>query len=339
MAYATIRNLLLSGLILAGATSCERLFLELPSTDPEAIFEEAWEYADREYAFFDFKNINWDEVYDEFRPKVNPQSTDEELFEVLDDMLYRLRDGHVNLTAGFDFSRNWRWYLDFPPNFNYNILERNYFQEQQQFIGGFTMMDFGEVGYIRYASFSSPVSDGQLDYILDQFQHKKGIIFDIRENGGGSVDNVNRIASRFTASTIDIGRQRFRNGSEHNDFSPWMPLQLEPAEEDRTQFLKPIILLTNRSCFSSATFFAMYMKALPNVTIIGDWTGGGGGIPAFTELANGWILRVSNTQTETTDGLNIEGGVPPDIEVELTEEDENQGIDTILEKAFELLDQ
>ncbi|MCB0638398.1 MAG: hypothetical protein KDC54_17330, partial [Lewinella sp.] len=65
--------------------------------------------------------------------------------------------------------------------------------------------------------------------------------------------------------------------------------------------------------------------------------GGGGGAPSYTELANGWTLRVSNTQLEAPDGFNVEDGIPPDVQVDMDEADRDEGKDTILERALELI--
>ncbi|MEM8525381.1 MAG: S41 family peptidase [Bacteroidota bacterium] len=323
--------------------NCETVFFEEETPlNPQAIFEEAWEFADQEYSFFDYKKIDWNAVRAEYSQRINPEMNREELFDVIADMLFELRDGHVNLRASFDRSRNWRWFLEFPPNYNYDILERNYFQEEQQFVGSFIVYDFGDVGYMHYRSFSSSVSEGALNYIMEKFKDHKGIIVDIRDNGGGSSGNVTRISRRFTKEPILVGRECYRNGVNHNDFSEWEDVTLEPydpdsdIENDTTvyHFTKPVALLTNRSCYSAASFFTQYMKALPNVTVMGDWTGGGGGAPSFTELGNGWRMRVSNTQFESPDGFNIENGIPPDVAVELKKEDADAGKDTILEEAL-----
>ena len=61
---------------------------------------------DQKYTFFDVKNINWDSVREVYRPMVNDDMSDEELFKVCADMLNTLRDGHTNLFSSFDVSRN-----------------------------------------------------------------------------------------------------------------------------------------------------------------------------------------------------------------------------------------
>lgn len=320
-------------------SSCEMLFMEAnPSTVPTAIFDEAWTFVDREYSFFDFKDIDWKDVRTQFEPMVSDTMNSEELFDVMADMLFVLRDGHVNLSASFDRSRNWRWFLNHPPNYDYNLLERNYFNEQQQFVGAFTIFDFGDVGYIRYSSFSNTVSNGAMNYILDKFKDHKGIIIDVRSNGGGNILNVTAIAERFTDQEVLVGRQRYRNGPTYEDFSAWDDLTLQPFAieegEETKRFLKPVVVLTNRLSYSATTMFSQYMRELPNVKLMGDWTGGGGGGPSFTELANGWVLRVSNTQLVSPNGFNVEDGVPPDVRIDLDSTDAANGVDTILEEAL-----
>lgn len=316
-------------------SSCERLLVKPDvSADPVSVFEEAWNFADKEYSFFEFKNINWDDAYQQLRPLVKEDMSDDALFEVIADMLYLLRDGHVNLRTPFNRSRNWSWFLNSPENFNYSLLERNYFQAEQQFVGPFVVQDFGDVGYFYYGSFGSGVSGSNMDYITDKFKDHKGLIIDMRGNGGGSLSNVYQIASRFTDVDIVCANERYKTGPGHDEFSDMEELILNPRG---TFYDKPVILLTNRKCYSATNFFTTFMQTLPTVTVMGDTTGGGGGGPTFTELANGWNLRVSATQLFTLDGLNVEDGVPPDVRVDLDPADEANGIDTMLELALEEL--
>ena len=319
--------------------SCEEVFFEeVPSDSPSSIFEQAWAFADQEYTFFKFKNIDWDSVYQEFKPLVDDNMSDEELFRVLADMLFLLRDGHVNLKSKFDRSRNWEWYLGFPENFNYSLLERNYFMSEEQFVGSFTVYDFGDVGYLRYSSFGNSVSNDNLDYVIDQFDGHKGLIIDVRNNGGGFLGNAYKIAKRFASREKRVALQYFKDGPNHNDLDGPYSTDITPPE-DLPTYLKPVVVLTNRHSFSATTFFTQYMRELDNVTIMGDWTGGGGGAPSFTELSNGWELRVSSTLTTDPQGFNIEDGIPPDIKVDMNKEDEDAGKDTILEEALKLLRQ
>ena len=98
------------------------------------------------------------------------------------------------------------------------------------------------------------------------------------------------------------------------------------------------VVLTNRDVYSTANMFASYMKEVPNATVIGGVTGGGGGDPCSYYLPNGWTITISgHKMVLDVNKVHIEAGVKPDIEVNITEEDITNKKDTILEKAIEEL--
>ena len=72
-------------------------------------------------------------------------------------------------------------------------------------------------------------------------------------------------------------------------------------------------------------------------TLVGDKTGGGSGLPFSSELPNGWGVRFSASPHLNAEKEHIEFGIDPDEEVDMDKEDENNGIDTIIERARELL--
>lgn len=335
MRIVSITVLWMLGLALVG---CETLFMKPnPGTSPQDIFEEAWTFTDQEYSFFSFKGIDWDSVRTVYEPQVREDMTDEALFDLLADMLFTLRDGHVNLRTSFDRSRNWTWFLDYPPNYNEDVLERFYWKNEQQFVGPFVVYDFGDVGYARYASFSNFVSSSSIDYIVEQFDQEgyKGMILDMRSNGGGSTSNIGRILGRFTNKAVVAAQERNKVGPGHDELGPLYDFTIEPQGD--TNYTKPVVVLVNRLSYSATNFFATATKAFPNITLMGDTTGGGGGAPSFIDLANGWNLRVSNTQLFDLNGFNVEDGVPPDVYVQLDSAQMQQGVDTMLELALETL--
>ena len=77
---------------------------------PEGNFEALWKIIDEHYCFFDYKNVNWDDIYKIYKVRARGDINREQLFEVLTDMLSELRDGHVNLYSAFDYGRYWRWH-------------------------------------------------------------------------------------------------------------------------------------------------------------------------------------------------------------------------------------
>jgi len=81
------------------------------------------------------------------------------------------------------------------------------------------------------------------------------------------------------------------------------------------------------------------MKQLPNVVVVGDQTGGGGGLPMNSELPNGWMVRYSACPMYDANMQNIEFGISPDIKVDMSHTDMDKGIDTIIETAIKYLNQ
>ncbi len=316
--------------------SCEKIFMEPDaSRDPETVFEDIWTFADRHYSFFEYKDVDWDEVYSRYRGKVHSGLNPVQFFDICADMLYELKDGHVNLLSSFDRSRYWEWYLDSPENFYYSIIERHYYQDRQRYIGPLEYLDLGQLIYVYYGSFANTISEGNLDLLINNLSLKKGLILDIRNNGGGNIDNARRLASRFTEQKVKVGTNWVKSGPGHEDFIT-EDIFIEP--HDGPRFDGKVVVLTNRRSYSASTYFTQYIRELSNVTLVGDTTGGGGGLPAFRDLPNGWLLRVSSSRFYAPDGLNIEGGIPPDFQIDIDEEEAfaNEE-DPIIEKAIELI--
>ncbi len=210
-------------------------------------------------------------------------------------MLYELQDGHVNLASAHNVSYYDAWYQDYPRNFRADLLEDSYLGRASTDYRTAAGLKYkilkDNIGYIRYESFADPVGNGNLDEVLSYLSVCNGLIIDVRDNGGGNATNSARIASRFTNEKILTGYISHKTGTGHNDFSKPYAIYLEPANGVRWQ--KKVVVLTNRRSFSATNDFVNHMRCLPNVTTIGDKTGGGSGMPFTSELPNGWSVRFS----------------------------------------------
>jgi hypothetical protein len=303
-------------------------------------FDALWTTIDQKYCFFPYKaeeyGLDWDEVYDRYRPQVFSGMTRDSLFTVLSNMLCELRDGHVNLYSAFNVGRYWAWWQDYPTNFDSNI-QRNYLGNDYRIAGGikYTVLQPDSVGYIYYGSFANVVGESNMDYVLYYLRNCKGIIFDIRNNGGGTLTTVETIASRFTDERILSGYIRHKTGTGHDDFSDFYPMYLDPSE--RVRYTGRIALLTNRSVFSAANNFVSVMRLLPQVTTVGDRTGGGSGLPFSSELPIGWSVRFSASPIYNAAKEHTEFGIDPDVKSSMTLEDMLRGVDTIIEDARKVL--
>lgn len=298
---------------------------------PSGNFEALWKIMDEHYCFFQEKGVDWDSVHAVYAPRFNAGMTDDQELEVLGNMLAELKDGHVNLFASFDYSRYWGFHEDYPKNYS-DTLARHYLGTDYRISNGFKyrIMD-DNVGYLRVSSFEDTIGAGNLDDILLYLQPCLGIIIDLRDNGGGMLTAAEALAARFTDKEILVGYMRHKTGKGHNDFSDMEEQTLKPAKGIRWH--KPVVVLTNRSVYSAANEFIKYMRHCPHVTIVGDRTGGGAGLPFSSELPNGWSIRFSACPMYDTDKQSTENGIEPDIKVGLRTDDFLRGRDTMIETA------
>lgn len=312
-------------------------FSEEKYTDSQAgNFEALWKILDENYCFFDYKNVNWDSIHTVYAARISESMSDEALFTVMGEMLGELKDGHVNLSAAHDLARYWSWKEDYADNFDEKV-QKNYLGTDYLITGGFKYKILDDnIGYIYYGDFSTGFGNGNLDQIMAKMSICKGIIIDVRNNGGGYLTNANKLAARFMAEKTLVGYIRHKTGKGHNDFSDPYPVYVEPSKYINF-LLKPVAVLTNRSCFSSTNDFVNSMKYSKNSFVVGDRTGGGSGLPFSSELPNGWSVRFSASPMTNADDQQIEFGIAPDYKVDMTEEDITKGVDTIIEKARALI--
>lgn len=305
------------------------------SNNPRGNFEALWTIMDRNYCFFEYKNIDWDDVYNRYSPRVTQDMDNDGLFKLMGEMLSELKDGHVNLIASHDITRYWQWQENFPANFD-AVVQKQYLGNDYSIASGMRYKILEDnIGYIYYGSFSNDVGEGNLTQVLNRMAVCDGIIFDVRNNGGGSLTNVERITARFFNERTHVGYISHKIGPGHNDFSPLHPKYAETS--NRVRYQKPVVVLANRGCYSATNEFVSVMKYAPNVTVIGDKTGGGSGLPFSSELPNGWSVRFSASPMFNAEKEHIEFGVEPHIYVDMLQADADKKKDTIIEKARSLI--
>ena len=351
MRYPKISCLVLFLLV---CNSCSTLLFKAdPKNTPTTCFNLMWKTIDEHYSYFEYKHINWDSVKSVYAKRVNDTMSEDSLYGVLSSMLFALKDGHVNLSTPTNRSRNWSWKDDFPDNFNQNFVYRTYMKRDFHITGALPNQFIGDsIGYFRYGSFSSGISDSDIDYVFKRFENAKGLIIDVRDNGGGSMANIFKLMSRFVESKTLVGYSYRKNGTGHNDFSQRTEYYAEPINKEVKQINgkapkrtfkkpsfvnRPIVVLINRGCYSATTHFAGFMSQLPNVTLVGDNTGGGGGLPISADLPCGWQYRFSATRQTLPNGFEIEGGVPAQVYVATGPKEELEGKDAIIEKGIEVI--
>ncbi|MBR0047384.1 MAG: S41 family peptidase [Bacteroidaceae bacterium] len=299
-------------------------------------FEALWKIMDEHYCFFDYKKgelgVDWDEVHARYAAKVNEGMDNTQLFEVLTAMLSELKDGHVNLSASFDFGRNWSFYEDYPENYNDSIAKL-YLGHNYSIASGLKYITLDDnIGYVRCESFEDGIGDGNVSSMLNALANCNGLIIDVRGNGGGQLTKAQTLASHFTNKKLLVGYVSHKTGKGRNDFSTPKAVYLDPAS-DGFRWQKPVVVLTNRVVYSAANDFVKCMKLCPHVTIMGDRTGGGSGMPFCSELPNGWTVRYSAVIFYDADMQQTEFGIEPHIALSMSGADIAQKKDTYIEKA------
>jgi Peptidase family S41 len=321
--------------IALNTSSCEKAFeIKEPEINAAALYDDMWNAMDKNYALFSIKGINWDSVYNKNRPLATGDLSNANLFKLLTKSLEVLKDGHVTLISPETIFTYEGFYKSFPANFNYANIEKNYLKNQYSKIGPVIYKVVDSVAYLYYASFRNNITDEEVNKLFDAFSATKGLIIDVRSNNGGTLSNAEKIFSRLINTERLVKYEKSKKGPGRNDFYDKQPYYIKPAGN---YYNKPIVLLTNRACFSACNDFALYMSYLPNVRIAGDQTGGGGAIPANYILLNGWKLQYSASLTLSPDNLPVENGVRPDFVVNITPIQETNGVDPVLEKAYQLL--
>ena len=315
-------------------SSCQRGESDYDNT-PQGNLDALWTLIDQRYCFLTYKEqqlgIRWSDLHAKYSAKLNPKMSRVQLFEVLCQMLSELKDGHVNISTSLDLGRNWSWKEDYPENLD-TELRKQYLGTDYHLGSGlkYTILP-DNIAYVVYESFSSDVGDGNLSDMLSYLRLCNGMILDIRGNGGGELTNAERVSRRFTNEKVLVGYMCHKTGTGHDDFSEPQPEYITPSSDVRWQ--KPVVLLVNRSCYSAANTFVRNMKEMPLVTVMGDQTGGGSGLPFSSELPIGWSIRFSASPFFDARMQQIEFGIEPDIYVALDESLAAQGKDSMIEEA------
>lgn len=335
----SLKNILIVAILSLATVSCEKMFVEEPSNNPEAIFENLWTTFNEEYAVFEERKVNWNAEYANFRPMVNATTTDEELFGILSQMLAKLDDGHVNLTAPnreIFYSNKIKNELIDDKLFSIPVvktyLESGYKEgEEHSYIYGKIKNE--NVAYIYFDYVAENFF--KLEDFLNEYNNANGFIIDLRHNQGGDFTYCFSEIGRLTDKSHYVFRSKTKNGKGQDDYTDWHEWSIQPEGD---YINKPIIVLTDRYTISAGERAVMALKTLPTVKTMGDTTNGAQGTMIGRELANGWFYSLVTQKTEMFDGKSYEGiGLAPDIYSKNALSDISTGIDKTLQTAVDRL--
>jgi C-terminal processing protease CtpA/Prc len=201
----------------------------------------------------------------------------------------------------------------------------------------------GNIAYVALRSFGDNTCSREFAARFADIRKADAIIFDVRENSGGSSNVGWEILGYLTDQSFNSTRWRTREyrpaerawGQAERWFdNPGNPLPSRTADPYR----KPVLVLTSPRTYSAAEDFAAVFDAMKRGTIVGEATGGSTGQPLSVPLPGGGSVRICTKHDRYPDGNEFVGvGIQPGVPVSPTVEDFRAGRDTVLGAAVRLL--
>lgn len=189
------------------------------------------------------------------------------------------------------------------------------------------------VAYINIASFEGDIStDFENQYKDLANKGAKSLIVDLRNNGGGLVQEALEIGDLFTDKDQTLLIETDKEGKE----------TVEKAKTDKTISLKTVVLVNEESASASEILAALLKEECDNVTIVGTKTYGKGVIQTLYQLTDGSGLKITTNEYFTPKHNKINKiGITPDVEVEESKDFKFDGTididkDVQLKKAIEI---
>jgi hypothetical protein len=341
-------------------------YLNREKGNPKENFEAFFTTFKENYALFEVKNIVWEDLYNQYAEKVNENTTDDELYNIFQKVLLKLDDKHCYIYrfnqiyfSGFGLpSLNYFDLLSFDfrvatNDFSLKLIEKKYLNTGYEKslrvysllppIGIRNVFTTGwlsdSVAYIYMTEMSNKSEDvhNAIAAFFEKYHVADGFVIDIRDNIGGYSIPVKELAERFTDKKRLYAISRLRSPDNIYSYQEPEYWTIEPRSGKNISN-RPVALLINENTQSAAELFTLMMKTLPNVTLIGDTTSGVFSDTHISKLPNGWEYRMSIRKTTDSNDNSLEDiGIVPDILIENTRKDIDNGKDKVIEYAIKYL--
>ena len=196
----------------------------------------------------------------------------------------------------------------------------------------YEMLD-NNIGYLQLVEFDT-VSVKQFEAALKDLnsQGMKGIVFDLRDNPGGTLDSVVGILDMILPECTIIYTED-KDGKVGSKY----------VSDADTILNVPAVVLVNGNSASAAEVFAGDVQDMGVATLVGTTTFGKGIVQQVYPIGDGTAVKLTQSSYFTSAGRNIHGdGIEPDVYVELDEALYGKAViekdeDNQLQKALEVL--
>lgn len=326
------------------------------NNDPVLNFEALWNSFNEHYAYFDVRDIDWELKYNEYRDKISSKTTEIELYNIMDEMLSSIGDGHVTLSAPeeilekIDNKENDKNNEDRVStvdllNISDKIINKYVTEPKVYNAGLFRYGKIGNVGYIQ-SNLMMLLADYGIDHALSlrEFYGQYGPKLEAAEDD--LLDEIAGTKKLIESAISDMGDveayildYRFNGGGKDE-----VGMTMLSYFADKTIFagtkkaklgngftvpqeikqdpnpkavIKPLYILTSQNSASATEVTLLHALNMSNVTIIGSRTEGIFSDMLDRTLPNGWEYSLSNEIYESVAGENYESiGIPPSIDLQ-----------------------
>lgn len=183
------------------------------------------------------------------------------------------------------------------------------------------------IGYIRLTEFNSNAEEKLLEALNELMaQGITGLVFDLRDNPGGYLDQSIAVADAFLPDGVALFERNIRG----------LDQTFRTIDGDLAEAI-PMVVLVNSGSASASEIVAGAIQDRGRAVLVGETTFGKGSVQQIHPLSDGSELRVTIARWYTPNNNSISGeGITPDIEVE-TPEDLGGPEDGQLLRAIEYL--
>lgn len=188
------------------------------------------------------------------------------------------------------------------------------FVEERSLILAKLLENNPQIGYLRLAQFGANCAR-EIEAALDELEDKdmKNLILDLRENGGGDLQETIKILGFFVAPNTVVVSIRERDKTEEFLKTPGRQRRNRPY---------PLVILIDRHSASASELTAGSLKDLKRATIIGELSYGKGSVQNIIPMGNSTALRLTIATYHTPSGQTPhDKGITPDTVIPFTDTD------------------
>ncbi len=184
------------------------------------------------------------------------------------------------------------------------------------------------IGYVRFDIFSDKLSD-KLKTAISDLKDTKGLIIDLRNNGGGEKDFTEKLAGWLVDKKTSLGKTKLR-GKE--------PKEVFVGDKSSQIYASPIVILIDQDSASGSEFLTISLQEAGRAKVVGSTSCGCLlGIAGAKEIKDG-ELEISQIGFISAKNFRVEAtGITPDLTVKPEIKDFRENYDRTLEEAIKLL--